>query len=285
MSLLSNTCNVYVSTSPYTGKEIAAKHPIHGIVTRGKGDVSQSLIDLCPDLMAIARCGVGLDNINVAYAKEKKIAVINAPGSNADTVAEHTLGLMLSLQRKLFNAIDAVKKNNWAYRNSYNGDEIRGKTIGIIGMGNIGTRVAKLATAFGMKVTYCGPRQKNLDYSFLSFNQLIEQSDIISLHLPLTEKTRHLISEFTLKKMQNHALIINTSRGAIIDESALTDALKNKTIGGFAADVLITEPPKSDSPLLYIPNVLITPHAASLTARTYNYMCVFTVNKLLKKIS
>ena len=284
-NMLSQKFNVSISDTPFSGKKIAKKNPIHGIVTRGKGDVSQELIDLCPDLKAIARCGVGLDNINVAYAKNKNIVIINAPGSNADTVAEHTLALMLNLQRNLFNSIHAVKNNNWDFRKNYIGDEIRGKTLGIFGMGNIGQRVAKLAAAFGMEIIYTGPNKKDLPYTYFSLNGFFKKSDIISLHLPLNNDTRNLFDKNAFEKMRPHTLIINTSRGAIIDENELINYLKNKKIGGFAADVLTTEPPAEDSPLLKMSNVLITPHSASLTARTYNYMCVYTIGKLIEELN
>lgn len=283
-NMLSQNFNVLISEMPFSGKAIAKENAIHGIVTRGKGDVSKELIDLCPDLRAIARCGVGLDNINVAHAKSKNIAIINAPGSNADTVAEHTLALILNLQRNLFNSIHAVKNNNWDFRKNYIGDEIRGKTLGVLGMGNIGQRVAKLAAAFGMEIIYTGPNKKELPYTYLPINDFFKKSDIITLHLPLNNETRNLIDQNAFEKMQPHTLIINTSRGVIINEEILIEFLENKKIGGFAADVLTTEPPAADSPLLKMPNVLITPHSASLTARTYNYMCVYTVGKLIERL-
>lgn len=281
MDLLDSKVNILSSDSPFSGGAIAQENAITAIITRGKGDVSKELIALCPDLKIIARCGVGLDNINVAFATQKKIKVVNAPGSNADTVAEHTLALMLMLQRNLFNSIEAVKSNDWDFRKNYVGDEIRGKSLGILGLGNIGKKVAKLATAFGMKINYWRGHSDSSDYQKLSFQDLLQQSDIISLHLPLVQETKHLIGEKELASMPNHALIINTSRGAIIEEKALINALQQKEIGGFAADVLEIEPPEKENLLLQFSNALITPHSASLTSTTYNNMCVMTVQNVL----
>jgi D-3-phosphoglycerate dehydrogenase len=180
------------------------------------------------------------------------------------------------LQRNLYNSVAATKGNNWNFRVGYQGDEIRGKTLGILGLGDIGTRVAQLASAFGMQVLYWNKTQKETPYQQASLAELFQQSDVLSLHLPLTEETKHLLDEKAFAQMQAHALIINTARGAIIEKSALVAALQNNQIAGFAADVLDIEPPASDDPLLDMSNVLITPHSASLTATTYTEMCVLT---------
>lgn len=280
--LLETRSNVYAADAPDQGGLIAEQHPIHAIVTRGKGDVSDALIRQCPQLEVIARCGVGLDNVDVEAATQQGVKVINAPGSNADTVAEHTLALMLCLQRHLYTSVTAVKQDRWEDRKQYAGDEIRGKTLGILGMGNIGKKVARLATAFGMQVVYWRSRQpQELPYPALELEELLRQSDIVSVHLPLTEDTRHLLDRAGLAKMQPHALLINTARGDIIDQQALTEALRMERLAGFAADVLAVQPPAADDLLLQMPQVLVTPHAASLTARTYNDMCVLTVQNTL----
>ena len=283
--LLKSSVQVSTARSPDGGGAIAQHTAIHGILTRGKGDVSRQLIEQCPDLEVIARCGVGLDNVDVDFATRQGIKVINAPGSNADTVAEHTLGLMLMLQRQLYQTVKAVKNNQWNFRTAYHGDEIRGKTLGILGMGNIGKKVAKLASAFGVKVIYWSASQQSLPYVARCLSEVLQQADLISLHLPLTDQTRHLINREALEKMRPHALLINTARGGIIDQKALTDALSQGTIGGFAADVLEEQPPAPDDPLLRMPNVLITPHSASLTKRTYNEMCLITVKNIISLLS
>ena len=148
-------------------------------------------------------------------------------------------------------------------------------------MGNIGRKVAKLADAFGMQVSYWDQKQHDLSYHFAELSEILQQSDVITLHLPLTPVTKSLINESALNSMQAHTLLINTARGGIIDQKALVAALQSDQIGGFAADVLAEEPPDPEDPLFTLPNVLITPHSASLTASTFNEMCVLTVQNTI----
>ncbi len=286
--LLRAGTNVFLAETPASGPAIARRENIHAIVTRGKGDVSAELIDLCPDLQVIARCGVGLDNVQVAHASTRGIPVVNAPGSNADTVAEHTLGLMLCLQRQLWASVTAVKAGNWAYRNEFTGDEIRGKTLGILGYGNIGRKVEKLAAAFGMEVLHLAHPQvqaKDDGASARDLNDLLAVSDLLTIHLPLNATTRLLLNASNLERTKAGVLIINTARGEIIDEAALLAGLEAGRIGGYASDVLTVEPPAAGFPLVSHPRVLVTPHAASLTGRTYDEMCRLTVHNVLQLLS
>lgn len=254
---------------------------IDAIITRGKGQVRADLMDKLCHLQVISRCGVGLDNIDVSEATKRNIKVVNAPNSNADTIAEHTIALLLMLQRNLYNAITMVKENRWADRGSYIGDESHGKTLGIIGMGNIGKKVAKIATALGMKVVYWSAKKEEVPYPFLDFDSLLSISDSISLHLPLTPQTENLLNASAFSKMKPNTLLINTARGGIIDQKELYSALQNKKIAGFAADVLAKEPPDTNDSLLQLDNVLITAHLGSLTKTTYTKMCTMTVENTL----
>ena len=281
LAILQEHANVQVAETPASGMDIATKMPIDAIVTRGSGVVDAQLIKHCQGLKMIARCGVGLDNVAVATASEFGIKVINAPGSNADTVAEHTLALMLAAKRQIPAYAKVAKANNWMHRSQYGGDEIRGKTLGILGLGNIGKRVAELATAFGMNIQFWNRTPKDSPYQQVTFDRLLATSDIISLHLPQVPATHHLMNATAFQKMKPTALLVNTARGTIIDEVALVAALKNQAIAGFAADVLYREPPVDDHRLFQFSNVLITPHTASLTALTFNEMCVVTVNNLV----
>ncbi len=255
---------------------------IDAIITRGKGQVREKLLNQLPHLKVISRCGVGLDNIDVAAATKRGIKVVNAPNSNANTIAEHTISLLLMLQRNLYSAITMVKEGRWNERGTYVGDEIHGKTLGILGLGNIGKKVARIADAMGMNIIYWSAQKEDVPYPFLSLEEVLKNSDALSLHLPLTTETEHLINEKALAKMKTTALLINTARGKIIDQKALSKALVNKKIGGFAADVLAVEPPKTNESLLQYPNTLITAHVGSLTATTYTQMCVMTVENTLK---
>ncbi len=262
-------------------KKVVSENDIDAIVTRGKGQVNAVLLDECPNLTIIARCGVGLDNIDVTEATKRGIKVINAPNSNAATIAEHTIALILLLQRNLFSAINMVKQGNWQGRNEYKGDEVNGKTLGILGLGNIGKKVATIATALGMKVVYWSAKKENVPYLLVSLDDLLKKSDCISVHLPLTQKTENLLDRFAFERMEKKPMLINTARGKIINQQALLKALNTGMISGFAADVLAIEPPKENDLLIAHPKILITPHLGSLTATTYRQMCLRTVKNVL----
>ena len=283
MSLLENAQDINILTGfdeTSLEKHISGTR-IDAIITRGKGQVRAALMNRLPDLKVISRCGVGLDNIDISEATKRAIKVVNAPNSNANTIAEHTISLLLLLQRNLYSALTMVKEGRWQERGTYVGDEVHGKTLGILGLGNIGKKVAKIADALGMKVIYWSAQKEDVPYSFESFETVLRKSDCISLHLPLTPETENLIDSEALKKMKPTALLINTARGAIIDQKAIFEALKNNKIGGFAADVLATEPPDEKDTLVSHPNTLITAHVGSLTATTYTKMCTMTVENTL----
>lgn len=284
MELLNNASDMNILTGfdAASLQKGIAENTIDAIITRGKAQVKEPLINQLPNLKVISRCGVGLDNIDVTEATERGIKVVNAPNSNANTIAEHTIALLLMLQRNLYNAITMVKENRWNERATYVGDEIHGKTLGILGLGNIGKKVARIADAMGMKVIYWSAQKEDVPYPFSSLEEVLKTSDALSLHLPLTKETEHLMNAEALAKMKTTALLINTARGKIIDQEALSKALVNKELGGFAADVLANEPPKEKESLIQLPNTLITAHVGSLTATTYTQMCVMTVENTLK---
>lgn len=279
--MLQENVQVFTAYGETSLEEILRTQPIHAIITRGKGQANRTLIQACPDLQVIARCGVGLDNVDVEAATARHIKVVNAPGSNAGTIAEHTLTLMLMLVRNMYNAVSQVKVGHWAWRNQFYGDELAGKTLGILGLGNIGKRVAQLAEAFGMKIIYWNKSNLQNAYRFSSLEEVLRQSDVVSIHLPLTEETSNLLGEEQLAMMQPHAFLVNTARGGIIDQAALLNALNQGIIAGFGADVLAEEPPGKDEPLIRHPKAMITPHVGSLTATTYRNMCVYTVSNVL----
>ena len=287
LALLTHAENIQIFTvyGDVPLAKILSENSIHAVITRGKGQVNKALMEACPDMQVAARCGVGLDNVDVKEATLRKIKVVNAPGSNASTIAEHTLSLMLMLQRNMYQSINEVKSGNWEARSRFQGDELRGKTLGILGLGNIGKKVAKLADAFGMNVIYWSRTEVEKAYKFVSFEEVISQSDIISIHLPYLPETHHLIDEKVFSLMQPHTILINTARGTIIDQDILFKKLDNKAIAGFGADVLAVEPPSPNDPLLTHPKALITAHVGSLTATTYSQMCVSTVNNVLAILS
>lgn len=262
----------------------SSENNISAIITRGKGQVDKNLITNNKNLEVIARCGVGLDNVDVVSATKRSVKVINAPGSNSDTMAEHTFALMLNAVRAVYQSIQAVRNNDWAWRNKYSGDEIRGKTLGIVGMGNIGTKVANLSKAFGMNVLYWDQRDFNNGFTYSDFDTLLEKSDVISIHLPLIPQTKSLFSKEQFSKMKNTAYLINTARGAVVNTDDLLNALDTEEIAGYTADVLDSEPPASDNTLVTHPKAFITPHSGSLTKTTYFKMCDTTIENVISEL-
>jgi len=285
LAILEANTQVFTGYDPDTLKTVLANEEIHAVITRGKGQINPALMDACPKLEIAARCGVGLDNVDVAGATARNVKVINAPGSNAATIAEHTLSLMLMLMRNMYTSVAEVKQDNWNWRNAYSGDELSGKTLGILGMGNIGKRVARLATAFGMNVIYWSRSIQDVHYPYLSMEEVLCQSDVLSLHLPYTKETGVLISSAQLALMKPGAQLINTARGQLIDHEALFEALQTGRLSGFAADVLPEEPPASGFHIVHHPNALITPHSGSLTASTFRKMCVLTVQNVVAALN
>lgn len=283
--LLRSQVNVIEAYDLANAAILARKQPVHGIVTRGKGQVNEELMQACPDLEVITRCGVGLDNVNVRIATLRNIRVVNAPGANSATIAEHALTLMLMLIRNVWKSTERVKSGRWEWRNTYTGDEIRGKTLGILGMGNIGQRVAKLADAFGMEVIFWDKFPVESPYKSVGFEDLLQTSDVITLHIPLMKATENMIGAQEFALMKPGTYLINTARGGLIREGDLLNALNSGTLAGFAADVLSTEPPPVYHPLTAHPKTLITPHTGSLTATTYRHMCMSTVENTLLILS
>jgi D-3-phosphoglycerate dehydrogenase len=252
------------------------------ILTRGTGRVPASVLEANPELLCVARCGVGLDNIDVAAATRLGIPVVHAPDSSTQSVAEHALSLAFALSRQLAHVDRAVKAGNWAVREGFRGLELAGKRMGIVGLGRIGRRTAALAQALGLSVVTWSPRSRDERYPFLALEQLLTTSDIVSLHLALTPETRGLIDREALGRMKPGAILINTARGALIDEAALAEALTSGRLTGAGLDVLTEEPPAPDHPLLGLGNVLITPHTAGITDVAFRRMCVETVEQVVR---
>lgn len=283
--ILRKNTRVIEAYHPQNPLEKSRQQPIHAIVTRGKGQVNRNLLQSCPDLEVVARCGVGLDNVDVDEATRQNARVINAPSSNAATIAEHTLTLILMSVRNAWKSAERVKAGDWAWRNQYTGDELAGKTLGILGMGNIGKRVARLAEAFGMNIIYWDKFLVESEHPSASMEDVLKQADVVTVHVPLVKETEKMIGAKEIGLMQPHTFLINTSRGAVIDENALIAALNQEKIAGFAADVLASEPPEKDHPLTNHSKTLITPHSGSLTASTYRFMCVSVVNNVIATLS
>lgn len=228
--------------------------------------VDRNYIDAHPKLKAVVKFGVGTDNIDVEYCKEKGIFVGRTVGSNARSVAETAISFVIADSKNLYESISNTREHGWAKMTGY---EILGKTIGIVGFGAIGRHVAQMASGLGMRVIVYDAYgiDKNVAYSLnaeiVEFKELIEQSDFISLHIPLTKETENMISTNEFNKMKSNSVLINTARGGIVNERDLYDALNKKVIKSAYFDVFTSEPPKEEEPLLTLPNFYLTPHIAS----------------------
>ncbi len=238
------------------------------LVVRSKTRVTAEIIECGEKLKVIGRAGVGVDNIDVNAATKKGIVVVNAPTGNTVSAAEHTIALMLALARNIPQANSQLRSGKWQ-RGKLVGTELRGKTLGIIGLGNIGSEVAKRAQAFEMKVIACDPfvatdYAHTLKVSLVPLDTLFEEADIITLHVPLTPATRNFIGPEELAKMKPTVQIINCARGGLVDEEALVQAIENEKAAGAAFDVFNTEPP-TDSPLFRSDRVITTPHLGAST--------------------
>ncbi|MBK7404884.1 MAG: phosphoglycerate dehydrogenase [Phycisphaerales bacterium] len=207
--------------------------------------------------------------------------MLNLPGSNAATVAEHTLMLILAVTRGLVEYANAVRAGDWERRSSYDRDEARGKTVGVVGLGNVGRRVAAMCEACGMQVVYADPAASDPSRERLDLDGLLARADIVTLHCQLDPTTRNLIDSTRIGRMKPGAVLINTARGELVDQPAVASAVVSGRLGGYGADLVNRERPEEYAMLRAIPNVVITPHVSSLTQTTYRDMCVRSVRNVL----
>lgn len=235
------------------------------------GSIDRETMLAAKKLKVIGRPGVGVDDVDVAAATELGIPVVIAPGANTLSVAEHALALILAAAKDLLNSDKKTRAGEFGVRNTYKAFQLAGKTLGLIGCGNIGRELARLASAIGMKVVVYDPyvKPESVKTQGHGYEQEMDRvlinADVISLHVPLTDKTRHLIGERELNLMKAGAVLINCARGGIVDEPALTAALKKRRIHSAGLDVFAAEPVKADNPWADLDNVIITPHMAGLT--------------------
>lgn len=243
-------------------------HDFEAIVVRSRTKVTREIIEAAPKLRIIARAGVGVDNVDVEAATERGVMVVNAPESTSITVAEHALGLMLSLARKISLADKSVKEGKWE-KSAFMGMELNGKTLGIVGMGRIGSQVASRCKAFGMDLMAYDPyinqeAAAEIGVEITDLEGLLKAADVITIHVPLTSETKHLLAKEEMEIMKDTAFIVNCARGGIINEEDLYNAIKDGKIGGAALDVFEKEPPE-ENPLLELDQVVFTPHIGAST--------------------
>lgn len=254
------------------------------LIIRSETKVTDSVINAASRLKVIGRAGVGLDNVDIEAATRKGIVVMNTPGGNTISAAEHTISMILALSRNIPQANASLKEGRWD-RKRFQGTEVYGKTLGIVGLGRVGSEVARRAQGLEMKVIACDPliskqRVQELGIGLFNLKQLLPQVDYLSLHTPLTSQTRNLIGEREISLMKEGARIINCARGGIIDEEALYRALKEGKLKGAALDVFEEEKPFS-SPLVELDSVVLTPHLGASTEEAQRRVAVDITSQVI----
>jgi D-3-phosphoglycerate dehydrogenase len=259
---------------------------VDAIIIRANGKVTARIMDAAPRLKIVGRHGVGVEAIDLAAAKERGIAVCNTPDANVESVAEQAVGFMVVLSKHIQRADKAIRQGKWNVRYEYIGQEMFRHTLGLVGMGRIGSRVAEICNlGFQMPVLYYDLLQYSLLEEKLgarraSLDEVLAQADIISLHVPLLPSTRNLIGREQFAKMKRGAILINTARGEVVDEGALIEALKSGQLGGAGLDVYSVEPTPADNPLFQMENVILSPHMAAHTDDALKAMSMIAVDVL-----
>jgi glyoxylate reductase len=255
----------------------AGAEKAQGLLTMLSDRVDAALIEACPELRAIANYAVGFDNIDLDAASARDIQVGNTPDVLTDATADLAFALLMAAARKLPQAMADVSKGDWLTWEParYLGASVHGATLGIIGMGRIGAAVARRGRGFDMEVIHSDIG------GGLPLEELLERSDFVSLHAPLTPETHHLIDADALSRMRSSAILVNTARGPMVDQQALAQALREGTIAGAALDVTDPEPPDRNDPLLSAPNLIVTPHIGSATRAAREQMADMAVDNLL----
>jgi glyoxylate reductase len=256
-------------------------HGVDGLLSLLTDQVDGALLDAAgPDLRVVSNYAVGYDNIDIAACRARGVAVGNTPGVLTETTADLAFALLMAVARRLPEGHDFVRRDRWRTWGPLLllGKDIHGATLGIVGFGRIGREMARRAKGFGMRTLYVSRTQASpqieaeLDATFTPFDELLARSDFVSLHTALNEDTHHLIDARALSRMQNGAILINTSRGGVVDQAALAVALRSGHLFGAGLDVTDPEPMRADDPLLALPNCLVVPHVASASERTRDRM-------------
>lgn len=269
LARVSQAHHVHFDPQLYQDSEAMAK-AIDGadaLIVRNLTQVNRDLLDLSPNLVAVGRLGVGLDNIDLQACADRKIRVYPATGANADSVAEYVVTNAIALLRQFPRSHRLMSQQPWPRNACSSGREAPGRLLGLIGFGDIGYRTAKLALALGFRVLAYdpAPKIKHPDVQLSDLQTVLSQCDVISLHVPLTDQTRHLLNREAIRSLKPGCILINTARGGIIEEAALLEALQSGHVGGAAIDVFADEPLKASSPLMTCENVVLTPHIAGVT--------------------
>ena len=255
------------------------------LVIRSGTKVDADILDAAEKLKVIGRAGIGVDNVDVKAATNKGVIVMNTPQANVIATAEHTMAMMLAVSRHTAQAHHDVAQGAWP-RSKYMGQQLSDKTLGIVGLGQVGRLVAQRAKAFGMNVVAYDPYVsadigREMEITLLELDELLNQSDYVSLHTSLSDETEGLINQDTIERMKPDAVLINAARGGLVDETALAEALRAGEIRAAALDVFSQEPPAADNPLLGLPNVLHTPHLSASTREAQRDVAVQIVEQVI----
>lgn len=287
IELLSPTCEVRVLDAyPSEDALIAACKDAHAILAR-LGTVTRGVIAAAPKLRIIARHGVGVDAVDLPAATERGIVVTTTGSVNAAAVAEYSFALLLALARKVVRADRGMRNGEWS-RDALVGTELDGCTLGVIGLGAIGRRVARAGHGFGMRVLACDPavrRPEDPWVSAVELDALLAQSDFVTLHVRLTPQSRHLVDARALARMKPGACLVNTSRGEVVDQAALIDALRAGRLAGAALDTYEDEPLPADSPLRRLDNVVLSPHVAGQTQAALVRVATAAATSILEELA
>ncbi len=267
---------------------IAAAREAEAVLFRIKPPCTERLMAACPKLKVVGRYGVGLDTVDLEAATRLGIAVVHAPGSNSDAVAEHAIMLMLAAIKHLIPIDRATRRGEWRGERVRGIGELKGLTLGIIGVGNIGRRVARIARGFGMRVLGYDPyvpadelRRREVEPS-ADLGALLAEADIVTCHTPHTKETHHMINEKTIARMKDSAVFVNTSRGKVHDERALFEALTRGKLSAAGLDVWEEEPVAADNPLLNLDNVVATCHVAGVSEQAHRNLAVQVASEILR---
>ncbi len=259
----------------------------HGLVVRSQTKVSAKIIEAAKNLQVIGRAGVGVDNVDLEAATEHGVIVLNAPSGNTISTAEHTMAMMLALSRNIPQAHHSMQEGRWD-RKKYTGVELNGKILGVIGLGRVGTEVARRAQSFGMKILAFDPylaeeRAEELGIQLATVDEIVTEADFLTVHTPLTKQTKNLIGDPQFAKMKDSVRVINCARGGIIDYDALYRAVKAGKVAGAAIDVYEKEPPE-DLPLRELPQVILTPHLGASTEEAQINVAIDVAREMVRAL-
>jgi D-3-phosphoglycerate dehydrogenase len=288
VALLEREARVIVTDDPTESGMMTTGADASGILFRGRPSCPATLMEACKQLKVVGRHGVGLDTVDIPAATRLGIAVVHAPGSNSQAVAEHALMLMLASVKRVRVIDRMTRAGDWSARNVIGNTELAGKTLGIVGVGNIGRRVAKFTAAIGMRVLGYDKyvpadelRRRGVE-PVESLEALLPQVDVLTCHTPLTSETRRMIDDRALRRMKRGAIFINTSRGPIQDEHALFEALTTGHLAAAGLDVFDEEPTPLDNPLLNLENVVCSSHVAGVTLEANRQMGLQVAGEMLR---